>query len=480
MNYDNTVFLSRKLQENFDYIQQEIGIGVSFDVGKRDLLIGKTKIQLYYVTGLTDTKYILELMEELLKLNNDIGLPNKKAFEVIHNHIIFQQVDVVDDLNKIITSILSGLVVVLVDGENKGFVVDVRSYPGRGPDEPETEKVVRGSRDGFTENIIVNTALLRRRIRTGNLRNELIQVGKQSKTDVVISYIDGLADQAVVDDVRKKIKAIDVEEITMTDKKLEELIIKQNYNPYPKVRYTERPDILAIHLYQGLVAIMVDTSPSVIIVPTTFFEQLQHVEEYRHTPVVGSFLRSARTLGILGSLYLVPLWLLFVLNPQYLPKQLEFIGPEDMGNIPIALQILVAEVGIEFLRMAAVHTPTALTTAMGIVAGILVGQIAVDVGLFTPEVVLYVAVSTLGAYATPSYELSLANKIYKLILIILTALFGLWGFVGGIAFNTAFLAFQKSFGKPYLYPVIPFNLKGFLNIFIRSGQNQKSPRTTKK
>jgi stage V sporulation protein AF len=475
MAYEKIVNVSRKLSENYEYIKNKIGLDESFDVGYREMLLSKTKIHLYYTTGLVDTKFVLELMEELLKLN-DGDLPQRKAFEIIHNHIIFQQVTITDDMGKIITDVLSGLLGIIVDGENKGFIIDLRSYPGRGPSEPETEKVVRGSRDGYTENIIINTALTRRRLRDPNLRMEIMQIGRNSKTDVCITYIKGIADDKVVDDVRNRLKSVNADELVMSDKKLEELIARQRFNPYPRVRYTERPDILAIHLTHGLIGIMVDTSPSVMIVPTTYFDQLQHVEEYRQTPVVGSFLRSARTLGVIGSIFLVPIWLLFVLHPEYLPKELAFIGPTETGNVPIIWQVLIAEVGIEFLRMAAVHTPTALSTAMGIVAGILVGQIAVDVGLFTPEVVLYVAVSSLGAYATPSYELSLANKMYKLLLIILTAIFGLWGLVGGFIFNTLFLTFSNSFGKPYFFPVLPFNFKEFLNIFIRFDQPAKKNR----
>lgn len=466
-------FVSKKVDENYAYIKEKIGIGISFDVGMREIYLDDLRVQLYYVTGLCDTAYILELLKELLKLNDDDRILIKShAGERIKNHLIFQQVYEERELDKLITAILSGLVVILVDGESHGYIIDVRSYPSRQPEEPETEKVIRGSKDGFTENIVINTALIRRRVRDPNLRHELIKIGKLSKTDVCLTYIEGIADPKVLNEVRKSLKQIETTELTMTDKKLEELIVKQKFNPYPKVRFTERPDILAVHLYQGLVGIIVDNSPSAIVIPTTFFEQIQHVEEYRHTPIAGSFLRLFRTLGILGSLYLVPLWLLFVLHPEYLPESLKFIGPKEMGNIPIVLQIIIMEVGIEFLRMAAVHTPTALTTAMGIVAGILIGQIAVDVGLFTPEVVLYVAVSSLGSYATPSYELSIANKIYKLILIILTGFFGFWGLVGGFIVNTIYLACQKSFGKPYLYPFIPFNFRDFLGIFFRVSQTK--------
>ncbi|HEY8364296.1 MAG TPA: spore germination protein [Haloplasmataceae bacterium] len=469
--------LSKKLEENADYLKKMIGVGLSFDVGVREFLIKNVKIQLYYCNSLNDTLSIIELIKELLLLGEDDVYLHKQAFEIINNHLALHQVMISDDLNEMITYILSGLIVILVENQSKGFALDLRHYPGRNPEEPETEKTVRGSRDGFTENIIINVGLIRRRIRDPYFRTELHRVGNLSKTDVCLLYIEGLADDKILKNIRNRIKSIDVDEIVMADKHLEELITNQTWNPYPKVRYTERPDILAVHLYDGLIGIMADTSPSVMIAPTTYLEQLHHVEEYRQTPFVGTFLRLIRIGGILVSLFLVPLWLLFVYHPEYLPKFLSFIGPKESGTVPIIIQILVGEIGIEFLRMAAIHTPTALSTALGIVAGVLIGQIAIEVGLFSPEIVLYVAVSAIGAYATPSYELGLANKLAKIVIIITTYFFNIWGFIGGTVFFILFLAFTNSFGKPYLYPLLPFNFKDFMQIFIRTTQKRKNHRS---
>ncbi len=476
MKYNNPLPISKKIEENYELIKNMIGIDVSFDTGYREILVKNVKVQIYYVTGLCDTGYIIRLIRELLYLGEDDVILNKQSFEIVGNHIAANQVEITDDINKLVKAVLSGLIGIIVENNNKAYIVDVRNYPGRQPEEPETEKVVKGSRDGFTENIIINTGLLRRRIRDPELRNEIFQVGKYSKTDVCLCYIKGISDEKLVNKIRKKIQNVEVDELIMADKQLEELIVNQRFNPYPKVRYTERPDILATHLYQGQVGIMVDTSPSVIIAPTTYFELLQHVEEYRQTPIVGSYLRIIRTGGVLTSLFLVPLWMLLVYHPELLPENLAFIGPKEKGSIPIIVQVILGEIGVEFLRMAGIHTPTALSNALGILAGILIGQIAIDVGLFSPEVILYISVSIIGTYATPSYELGLANKIGKLCIIILTYFLGLYGFLGGVAFYFIYLAFNTSFGKPYLYPLIPFNFKEFLNIFIRVDQNFKKQK----
>lgn len=466
MAYDPYVPVEKNIDETQKILEDKLGFGKSFDVGQREIVVMERRIQLYYITGLVDSELVVDLMTQLLLLNS-LPHPNDDVFQTIHNRLVHQQVTVTDKVNDICTSVLSGLVAIIVDKETQAFVVDVRSYPGRGPSEPDTEKTVRGSRDGYTENIIVNTALTRRRIRTGKLRNIILKVADQSKTDVVLMYIEDIADQSMVDEVKHRIEQVKVDGLTMTDKELEEFITGQVYNPYPLVRYTERPDVVAAHLYQGMIAIIVDTSPSVMIGPVTLFDHLTSVEEYRQTPAVGTFLRLIRYAGIIVSVFLMPTWLLFVLHPEYLPDFLNFIGPQEEGNIPIVLQVISGEIGMEFLRLASIHTPTAISSALGIVSAILIGQVAVDVGLFGPEILFYVAIGALGAFVTPSYELGLANKMFKLFIIVGTALLGLWGYIGTIVVGLIFLATMKSFGKPYLYPLIPFNFKALLKSVIR-------------
>lgn len=466
MGYESYTPIEKQIDTNQSVLEERLGIGKSFDVGSREIVVMGRRIQIYYITGLVNSDLIVDLMTQLLLLNS-LPEPGGDVFQTIHNRLVHQQVNPTEKIEDICTAVLSGLIGILIDEETEGFIVDVRSYPGRGPAEPDTEKTVRGSRDGYTENIVVNTALTRRRIRTGKLRNEIIKVGDQSKTDIVLMYIEDVADATVVSEIKRRISQVKVDGLTMTDKELEEFITGQVYNPYPLVRYTERPDVVAAHLYQGMIAIIVDTSPSVILGPVTLFDHLTSVEEYRQTPAVGTFLRIIRLGGIIVSIFLMPTWLLFVLHPEYLPDFLNFVGPQEEGNIPIILQVLAGEVGIEFLRMASIHTPTAISSALGIVSAILIGQVAVDVGLFGPEILFYVAVGALGAFVTPSYELGLANKMLKLFIIVGTALLGIWGYVGTIILSLIFLATMKSFGKPYLYPLVPFNFKALVRTVIR-------------
>ncbi|WP_338754779.1 spore germination protein [Bacillus sp. FJAT-52991] len=449
-----------------ELMEQKMGLGKSFDIGVREFIILGKKVHIYYVNGLCDTLFIIEILSDLTHIN-DHEKRSMHVGDIIGNRIAHQSVEKVQTVNQVIDQVLSGLIAIVVENEDRAFIVDVRSYPGRQPQEPDTEKVVRGSRDGYVENIIVNTGLTRRRIRDGRLRFEMTKVGQRSKTDVAIAYIDGIADPDLVSIIRQELDEVDIDGIPMADKTIEEFIVKQGYNPYPIVRYTERADIGAVHLLEGHVLLFVDTSPSVIILPATYVHHLQHAEEYRQSAAVGTFIRWLRFFAIFASLFLLPLLLLVSLEPQLLPKSLEFIGPNKRTHIPLVLQIFIADIGIEILRIAAIHTPTPLSTAMGLIAAVLIGQIAIDVGLFVPEVILYVAIAAIGTYATPSYELSIANKISRLFLLVAVALFKVPGFMIATTCIIIFLAHMRALNTPYLWPLLPFDPQAFWQICIR-------------
>lgn len=448
------------------FFKNKVGLGISYDIGVRKIRVLDAEIQLYYVNGLTETISIIQIMKELLKLNNG-KFSSGKVHELVENYIVHMQVEKVKTYDEMVDEVLSGLIAIYVEGKQEAFIIDVRNYPGRTPMEPDTEKVVRGARDGYVENIVLNTALTRRRIRDERLRFEMMKVGERSKTDVSIAYIEGVADPGVIETVRKELKAIDIDGITMADKTVEEFILKQNYNPFPLIRYTERADVAATHLLEGHVLVLVDTSPSVMIMPTTVFHHMQHAEEYRQAAAVGTFIRWVRFFGIAVSLFLLPLWYLVAVEPSLLPDQLDYIGPNKQSHVPLVLQLLIADLGIEFMRIAAIHTPTPLATAMGLIAAVLVGQIAVEAGLFVSEVILYVSAAAIGTFVTPSYELSVANKLVRMILLIIVALFKVKGFVIGSTVFLLFLVSIRPLKTPYFWPFIPFNPQAFFQILFR-------------
>ncbi|GAA0364127.1 spore germination protein [Bacillus horti] len=468
----------KKLDDIYSYLEDRLDLKINYDVGCRSFKVGNRNIQLYYVNGLTDTDFVIQLMRRISN-EDDRTLSYQGVYdELVEQLLTHVQVEPIEDMDEAVDNLLSGLLVIFGEAWEKALVIDVRFYPGRTPEEPDTERVVRGARDGYTENIVLNTALTRRRIRDERLRMEMTQVGERSKTDICICYIKDIANAYLVAEIKSLISKIDIDGIPMGEKAIEEFVIKQGYNPFPKVRFTERPDVAAAQLFEGHVLIMVDTSPSVIIMPTTFFHHLQHAEEFRQAPALGVYVRWIRFFGIFVSIFLLPLWMLFVTNPDLLPDQLSFIGVGEKDYvIPIFFQFLIAELGIDLMRMAAIHTPSPLATAMGLVAAILIGEIAIDVGLFVSEVILYLSVAAIGMFATPSYELSLANKMVRIFLLCMVYIFKLPGFVLGVTAVILYLTLMKSLKTPYMWPLIPFNLKALLTIVLRftSSMNKTRP-----
>lgn len=467
--------LTKDINQNINTLGAVIGIGQVFDIETRDIVVLKKRLTFFYASFLIDNNALVKILEGLLLLNIEQVNEEAKFKNIILNYFLNQSITLKKDIKQLSNHILSGDLVVLLEDSDEAIVADLRKYPSRSIGEPDNERVVRGSRDGFTENLANNLALIRRRVKTGKLRTKPYYIGTESETTVILMYIEGSVNEQIIKTVDKSLKAIDIKELTMSDKALEEILMNQKYSPYPLVRYTERPDTLAVHLFQGMFALLVDTSPSAILGPVSVFDHMQHAEEYRQTPLAGTYLRILRFLGIMASFLLMPLWFAIINNYQFLPDFFHgfFTGHSSRGIIFI--QIIIAEVGIELLRMASIHTPNSLSTSMGLVAGILIGQIAIEVGLFTEVIVLLGAISAIGSYITPSYELSLANKIVKIVLIIVIYFFGIYGLIGGLIVIFLYLVSLKSFSRPYLYPLIPFNGKLLLRqIFRFPYQNKKT------
>lgn len=461
---------SLDFEKNAAVIEKGIGFGESYDVGRRAVNVQGKRLYLYFLTGMVDSGQLIEIMEEILNLKDS-------SFTAVYGGIPHPNLSVLNDLDEAIVNIMNGMAVVLLEGAAQGIAIDVRNYPTRSVAEPEMEKVIRGAHDGFSENFHQNIQLLRRRIKDGRLRNKLFLIGEGSPAYVCLTYLEGVCDESLLRKVRKRLEEIETEHLIMTDKGLEELLIrKKKLNPYPLVRYTERADTVAIHLYQGMFALFVDTSPSVMLAPATVFDHMMHFEEYRQTPVAGTYLRWIRFLGIAVSLFLTPVWLILVRN-DYLPGFLEILKPSEETKVGIYLQVLAAEVGVEFLRLASIHTPNSLATSMSLIAGFLLGDFAVNVGLFSIQTVLLVAISAIGTYLTPSYELGLANKISKLLFIATILIADWYGFVFALLLWLIYLSRLRSFGKPYLYPLQPLDFKRLLKILVRfPAKNQNKRR----
>jgi len=467
--------LSSHLHENVEFMNEVLAVDKSFDVIYRKLRYGNKEFALYFVDGFAKDDIMNQIMMYLGLLTRDQLVPDTLK-NLLETHIGYLEVEKSDDFSNIVTQILAGPLALFMEGEPEAILIDARTYPARGPQEPDIERVVRGSRDGFVETLIFNTALTRRRLRDPSLRMEYMQVGERSKTDIAIAYLDDVANPDLVELIKEKISTLKIDGLPMAEKTLEEYLFLNHWNPYPMVRYTERPDVASVHILEGHVLIYVDTSPSVMITPTTLFHHVQHAEEYRQKPIIGAYLRWVRFFAMIISVLLLPLWFLIVKDPSVLPEQFEFLGPNKVGEISIFWQFMLAELGVDILRMAAIHTPSSLATAMGLVAAIVLGQMAIDVGLFTKEVILYLSLAAIGTFATPSYELSMANRIVRIVWMIFIYFFGLYGFIGGAVALFLLLVTSRSLDTPYLWPLIPFNGRALLDIIVRSPMPYKNKR----
>jgi stage V sporulation protein AF len=458
--------VSPHLQENLDYLTEKLGIGISFDVLVKKLEIAGKATAMIYLDGFANGDVITLILQNLTKLERaDICPDPLKKLSL--EKIPYMEMENTEELSEVIDQILSGQMILLIDGETEAIMLDTRQYPVRGPEEPDTERLTRGSRDGFVETMLFNVTLTRRRVRDPGLRVEAVKVGRRSKTDIAIMYINDIVNPELLKDIKERLSNIDIDGLPMAEKSVEEFITEGSLSVFPLVRYTERPDVAAVHLFEGHVLLVVDTSPAAMILPSTFFHHLQHAEEYRQSVLPGIYIRWVRFLAIFLSVFLAPLYLLVAMQPELLPEALSFIGPKEVGNVPLFIQFIIVHFGIDLVRIAGIHTPDPLATAMGLIAALLIGQIAIDVGLFTPEVLLYGGLVAVGMFATPSFELSLANRLAHLLMLVLTGLFKLPGFLAGLAIIFIRLATDKSFGVPYLWPLIPPDIGALWSIIIR-------------
>lgn len=467
---DKTVKLSSDINQNIRLVHQFLPVKRSFDVIGRELIIGQaTRAYLVFIDGFAKDDIMLWILQVLQSLSEN-DMSNITIQTLMTKKIGYIEVERFNDLEQLRSMVLAGAVGLIVDGQDEGLIIDAREYPVRSPEEPELEKVSRGSRDGLVETIIFNTALIRRRLRDPNLIFEIKTVGKRSKTDVSIAYLDDMVDKKLLSEIQDKIDKIDVGALVMAEKTLEELLIKKHwYNPLPQVKFTERPDVVAAHLMEGHIAIIVDTSPSIMLLPVTLFHFTQHAEDYYQNILVGSYYRWIRFFGMLSALLLPPLWLLLVQNKELLPDFLQFLGPKDEYTLPLFVQLLLLEFGMDVLRLSSIHTPSALNTSLGIIGGLILSDLAVKVGIFVPETVLYIALAAVGTFATPSLEFALAIRIFRLFLLVITGVFGLWGFSLSLLVILIIVLTSRSFknGKRYTWPLIPFKWKPLAHILFR-------------
>lgn len=454
-------------------LDEEMRIKESFDLVGRDLKIDKRNARLYFVDGFCKDGEMTKIITSFMAATEDSMKILPTARDFANRYIPYVETDITNKADLFITSVLSGAVGLIIEGYTDAVVIDARTYPVRSVAEPENDRVLRGPHDGFVETLVFNTALVRRKIRDINLTMEITSVGIKSKTDIVICYMQDKVNSKMLDTLRKKLADIKINSLTMGQQSLVECLVpKQWYNPFPKVRYTERPDAAAASVLEGSIVLLIDNSPSAMIIPSGIFDFLQDTNDYYMSPVIGSYLRITRMIIFALTLLLIPVWYLLVQNPEYVPEWLDFIRIEKPNTVPVIVQLYIVELVIDAIRLASFNTPNALSSSFGVVGALVLGEFAVSAGWFVPEVVLYMAFVAVTNYTQPSFELGYAFKLKRMTLIGLIALFNLWGFIGGLVIIALEIAFTKTVtGQSYLYPLIPFNGKALASLLLRKPIN---------
>ncbi len=464
--------ISGNLQRDMMFLNDILAVDKNFDLVYRMIHVGDKDACMYFVDGFCKDDIMQKILEYFMDMTPD-RLPLDKH-DMTKFDVPYVEVEIGEDWDTIITSLLSGMFLLFIDGYTKVVMIDSRTYPARSVEEPEKDKVLRGSKDGFVETLIFNTALIRRRIRSTDLRMEMMNAGESSKTDIVICYMEGRVDSKFLEEIKQKIQNIHVDALTMNQESLAECLYKRKwYNPFPKFKYSERPDTAASQVLEGNIIILVDNSPSVMIMPTTIFDVIDEADDYYFPPITGTYLRLTRFLIALLTYLVTPTFLLFVNHPDWIPEAFSFIMLKEEANVPLIWQFLILELAIDGLKLASVNTPSMLSTPLSVMAALVLGEFSVNSGWFSPEVMLYMAFVAIANYTQSNYELGYALKFMRIMTLLLTQWFALPGYIAGIVLTILLIACNKTVSHQwYLYPLIPFNGKKLRKRLLRQRLHQ--------
>lgn len=467
-------------EKYIEILRKDLPLGESFDIIERKLRIGGRKASIFFTDGLTDgqkTQFILNYLLTIKQGELDDIQTSQEFLEeklpYLDSHTVPTDKGIRDACNQAEQKMYSGLSIMVVEGLDKILVMDTREYPGRSVAEPEKEKTLRGAKDGFTENFMENVSMIRRRLRDNNLIMKYFSVGEMSKTDIALAYMKDKVDSKLLERLEKEIQNLKVDSLTVGDQSLLENLLRSmgtysRINPFPKVRYTQRPDIIAAHIAEGKIAVIVDNSPTVMLIPVGIFDFLQDVDDYYFPLITGNYFRMIRILNFIAILFLTPVYILIIQYENMTPEILKFFVPEENFAVPILYQFLLLEVAIDALKLASLNTPESLGTSLSVIGALILGEFSINSGWFIPQTILCMAVVALASFTQPSIELSYGIKFSRILMVIGAGFFGLWGFAAGVVIAILVLATTKTLsGESYLYPLVPFRWKALKRLTFR-------------
>lgn len=442
--------ISASFEENIAYMEQNLPVKESFDLIRRDIEIGGREATFYFIDGFTKDESMLKIMDSFFGVKEE-DMP-EDATGFAKRHLPYVEVDVIQSFDEVFRNVLSGVTCLFISGYEVAIAIDCRTYPARSVDEPDKDKSLRGSRDGFVETIVFNTALIRRRIRDTHLVMEMTEAGQTSRTDIAICYMQDRVDRALLQNLKNRIESLQIDNLRMNQQTLaEELFKRKWFNPFPKFKFTERPDTAAACLLEGKVVILVDNSPSAMILPTSILDMVEEANDYYFPTITRLYLQLSRAIITFGTVFLTPVYLLFMQNLNWVPDMFQFTIVSEPVYVPLIYQFLILELAIDGLRLAALNTPSMLSTPLSVIAGLVMGEFSVSSGWFNTEIMLGMAFVAVSNYTQPNFELGYALKFMRLMLLILTACFNAVGFAIGCVLVVCFLAFNKTLsGRNYL------------------------------
>ncbi|PWA12240.1 spore germination protein [Pueribacillus theae] len=469
--------ISHSLIKNIERIKQITGN--SNDIVIREFRAGVEQnihLAIVYTDGLADEDFIHNYILESLMLNIRESKLNRTDAKIFHPvdfiasaFLTVGDLKSVDDFDTALNHILSGNTIILIDGSHSCFACDTRGWNDRSIEEPSAQTVIRGPKDSFTETLRTNTALIRRRVKDPNLRIEGKVIGKRTKTDVSIVYIKGIADSKVVEEVHKRLDRINIDSI-LESGYIEELIEDGTYSPFPTVYHTERPDSTAASLLEGRVAILVDGTPFVLLVPAIFMQFLQSAEDYYQRFDIGTFIRLLRHITFFLALLTPAVYIaVTTFHQEMLPTQLlvSLAAQREAIPFPAIVEAVLMEVTFEILREAGVRMPRAVGPAISIVGALVLGEAAVNAGLVSSAMVIVVSITAIASFVFPAYNLAIAVRILRFLFMLLASMFGLFGIILGLIVMVLHLCSLRSFGVPYLSPLGPYYKKDIKDTAVR-------------
>lgn len=468
--------INEKYTERISKMDEGLGYGVNYDVIRKKLMIGGRIEAVYYGINSFGNGELTEQVVEYLIKNKELSqyLPNAPEI-FVKNAVPYSESSTEPSIDKAIYYVMSGTSALVVKGLEDIIIIDSRKYSMRAVGEPANDKVLRGPREGFIESLVTNTGLIRRRIRDTSLRLEKHTIGKRTKTDIALCYIEGRADKKLLGEIEKKLEDVCLDGVNMGLESIAEIMIGGRwYNPFPRIRYTERPDAACAMIMEGSIILLCDNYPAAMILPTTFFSFTQDTNDFYFTPFIGKYLKAVRLVVYALSLMLTPIWYLLISTPEILPEWLLFVLPEGEQNVPILLQLIGVEICVDGLKLASLNAPDTMSSSLGIIGGLLLGDFAVNVGWLSENVIFYMSFVAIANFTQPNFELGYAFKFMRIITLILTGFFHVWGFCAGIVLTLLMIITTPKMKEApgYLYPLIPFDKNALVRVMSRVSLDQ--------